>query len=58
VPKALIEQLKIGGLLVIPVGNDEKQTMVRIKKIENNKIRKEQFDYFSFVPLLGKGGWK
>jgi len=58
VPKALIDQLNIGGTLVIPVGDDEKQRMVRIKKVSENKIRKDEFDYFSFVPLLGKGGWK
>ena len=58
VPKALIEQLAIGGILVIPVGDDEKQRMIRITKVADQKIKKEQFDYFSFVPLLGKGGWK
>lgn len=58
VPKALIEQLKEGGKLVIPVGDDRIQRMVRITKKEDNKLIKEEFDNFSFVPLLGKHGWK
>ena len=58
VPKALIEQLKEGGKLVIPVGDDRVQRMLRITKKENNKLIKEEFDNFSFVPLLGKHGWK
>ena len=58
VPKALIEQLKEGGQLIIPVGDDKIQRMVRITKKEDNKLIKEEFDNFSFVPLLGKHGWK
>lgn len=58
VPKALIEQLKVDGKLVIPVGDDRIQRMVRITKKEDNKLIKEEFDNFSFVPLLGKHGWK
>ncbi|MDH4057795.1 MAG: protein-L-isoaspartate(D-aspartate) O-methyltransferase [Cyclobacteriaceae bacterium] len=57
VPDALIEQLAEGGLLVIPVGDREKQLMVRIRK-KNGEVIKEEFDYFSFVPLLGQQGWK
>jgi protein-L-isoaspartate(D-aspartate) O-methyltransferase len=57
VPQALIDQLKEDGILVIPVGDREKQTMVKITK-RKNKIEKEEFDYFAFVPLLGEGGWK
>ena len=57
VPDALIEQLAEGGVLVIPVGNREKQVMLKIRK-KNGKLTKEEFDYFSFVPLLGEQGWK
>jgi protein-L-isoaspartate(D-aspartate) O-methyltransferase len=57
IPEALIEQLANHGVLVIPVGGRDQQTMVRITK-ENNVIRKEEFDTFAFVPLLGKEGWK
>jgi protein-L-isoaspartate(D-aspartate) O-methyltransferase len=57
VPAALTDQLKEGGILVIPVGNRERQVMLRIVK-KNNTLVKEEFDNFAFVPLLGKEGWK
>lgn len=57
VPKALTDQLAEGGILIIPVGNREKQQMLRIRKIEN-KLIKEEFENFAFVPLLGEQGWK
>ncbi|MFN3839717.1 MAG: protein-L-isoaspartate(D-aspartate) O-methyltransferase [Cyclobacteriaceae bacterium] len=56
VPDALTQQLAEDGILVIPVGNREKQCMVRIRK-KNGQLLKEEFDYFSFVPLLGEKGW-
>jgi protein-L-isoaspartate(D-aspartate) O-methyltransferase len=58
VPKTLVDQLTVGGSLVIPVGDNEKQQMLRINKLEDNKITKESFQMFSFVPLLGRNGWK
>jgi len=57
IPKTLIEQLKINGILVIPVGDNQIQRMVKLTKKSQKKIEKESFDYFSFVPLLGKYGW-
>ncbi len=58
VPEALIQQLKIGGILVIPVGDRKRQAMVKITKKSAKNIVREEFDGFSFVPLLGKEGWK
>jgi protein-L-isoaspartate(D-aspartate) O-methyltransferase len=58
VPNALIDQLKEGGKLVIPVGGSSHQKMVRLTKGPKNQVIKEDFDYFSFVPLLGEHGWK
>jgi protein-L-isoaspartate(D-aspartate) O-methyltransferase len=57
VPEALTAQLSEGGILVIPVGDREKQRMLRIQK-KNGKLLQEEYDYFSFVPLLGEQGWK
>jgi len=57
VPEKLMEQLNIGGMLVIPVGDDKTQTMLRIVKIEEGKFKREEFGAFKFVPLLGKEGW-
>jgi protein-L-isoaspartate(D-aspartate) O-methyltransferase len=56
VPLALTDQLNEGGILVIPVGNRDKQMMLRIRKIKG-KLIQEEFDYFAFVPLLGEQGW-
>lgn len=58
VPEALIQQLKVGGILVIPVGDRRRQSMVRITKKSANDIVREEFEGFAFVPLLGKDGWK
>ena len=57
VPPKLIDQLKTGGLMVLPVGNKkDKQRMLRITKKEDG-YNEEWFDYFSFVPMLeGKNG--
>jgi protein-L-isoaspartate(D-aspartate) O-methyltransferase len=57
VPAALTEQLAEGGCMIIPVGDQEKQAMLRITK-KNGKLVKEEFDNFAFVPLLGAHGWK
>lgn len=57
VPTALTDQLNESGILVIPVGDRERQVMLRIRKIEG-KLTEEEFNYFAFVPLLGEKGWK
>lgn len=57
VPEALVQQLKIGGILVIPVGDRSKQAMVKITKKSATEIQREEFKGFAFVPLLGKEGW-
>jgi protein-L-isoaspartate(D-aspartate) O-methyltransferase len=51
IPEALKEQLKPGGILVIPVGEDV-QTMYRILKDEKNNYTQEEHGSFRFVPLL------
>ncbi len=57
VPNELIDQLEIGGVLVIPVGNKSKQQMMKIQKVSQKKVSKKVFNNFSFVPLLGQDGW-
>jgi protein-L-isoaspartate(D-aspartate) O-methyltransferase len=57
VPNSLIEQLAIGGILIIPVGGSDRQVMYRITRTGAKEIRKEKFDYFAFVPLKGDEGW-
>ncbi len=52
-PRPLINQLKVGGILVIPVGTAEQQTMLRITRVAENQYRQEPFGEFVFVPLVG-----
>ena len=53
IPGKLVEQLNRGGKMVLPLGKEQPQKMVRIIKNENDKIIQEAYDYFSFVPMLG-----
>jgi protein-L-isoaspartate(D-aspartate) O-methyltransferase len=52
VPDKLVEQLKTGGKMVVPVGEGKVQQMLRIHKDLSGKIHEEIFDNFSFVPML------
>ncbi len=57
IPPKLIQQLKVGGKMVIPVNEGEQQRMLRLTKEENGQITEEAFEQFSFVPMLtGKNG--
>ena len=51
VPAALLQQLAVGGIMVIPVG-DESHTMKRIVKVDDNQYDEETFGDFLFVPML------
>ena len=53
IPQKLIQQLKPGGMMVIPLGAGDTQQMMRITKLENGALKEEVFDHFSFVPMLG-----
>ena len=52
VPEKLIEQLKPGGIFVIPVGDDSGQKMLKITKGIDHKISTEELGDFDFVPML------
>ncbi|MBS1643922.1 MAG: protein-L-isoaspartate(D-aspartate) O-methyltransferase [Bacteroidetes bacterium] len=52
IPPKLLEQLKVGGLMIIPVGADGSQQMLRVTKLEDGKILEEVMGQFSFVPML------
>lgn len=56
VPLPLFEQLAEGGRLVIPVGDTEKQMLMRIRKLEGRAIEEKLFAC-QFVPLRGRYGW-
>ncbi len=52
VPPKLIEQLKTGGVIVIPLAEDEHHKMLRLTKNEDGSYETETFSNFSFVPML------
>ena len=58
IPQKLIQQLKPGGMMVIPLGAGDTQQMMRITKLsegsggENGALKEEVFDHFSFVPMV------
>jgi protein-L-isoaspartate(D-aspartate) O-methyltransferase len=54
IPKVLLEQLKIGGMIVAPIGPQEFQTMVAIRKTSADGLEKTEHDRFRFVPMLEK----
>jgi protein-L-isoaspartate(D-aspartate) O-methyltransferase len=57
VPQPLVAQLKIGGRLVLPVGETrESQRLVRVIKAEGNN-KQEDHGACAFVPLIGQHGW-
>jgi len=52
IPEKLLEQLKIGGLLVAPIGIGDSQIMTRVKREALQEYTTHTFGYFSFVPML------
>jgi protein-L-isoaspartate(D-aspartate) O-methyltransferase len=57
VPEKLLQQLKPGGWMVLPLDEGENQRMHRITKQADGSLIEEKFDEFSFVPMLvGKRG--
>ncbi len=58
IPKPLVEQLKTGGRLVVPVGtHDFQQLKIITKTSANNDYSVEDKSDFKFVPLIGRDGW-
>lgn len=57
IPKSLVKQLKIGGRLVIPIGDLDVQELYIIKKVSEDKLDIKKKFGFKFVPLIGKEGW-
>lgn len=57
VPEVMLRQLKMGGLLVIPVGDEKEQKMVTILRVGENDFERIELDTFRFVPLVGDKAW-
>ncbi len=59
IPPPLLEQLKIGGRLVIPTGETKKsQTLLRVRRTGESKFEQEDLGAVRFVPLIGAQGWE
>jgi protein-L-isoaspartate(D-aspartate) O-methyltransferase len=56
VPEPLVKQLAVGGKLVIPIGSEEQQVLVRIIRTEGGVVR-EEHGLCQFVKLIGRHGW-
>jgi protein-L-isoaspartate(D-aspartate) O-methyltransferase len=59
VPQALLDQLAVGGRLVIPIGpNPRTQSLVRVRHREDGRYIREDLGAVRFVPLIGAQGWR
>ncbi len=52
IPEKLVQQLKVGGIMVLPMTDGDDQIMLRITKKEDSTLEIEKFERFSFVPML------
>ena len=58
IPEPLTNQLKLGGILIIPVGKEKKlQKLIRLFKTSENNYKIEELESVRFVPLVGEKGW-
>ena len=58
IPETLVKQMKTGGIMVIPIDNSkgDGQTMLRVTKLDDGSLKKEEFGDFKFVPMLKEIG--
>jgi len=58
VPRSLLDQLTIGGRLVIPVGDSPRtQELLRVRRVGQHEFDRESLGKVQFVPLIGTEGW-
>jgi protein-L-isoaspartate(D-aspartate) O-methyltransferase len=57
VPESLQKQLAIGGRLVIPIGEESSQRLLRVRRIADDAYEEEDLGAVHFVPLIGEEGW-
>ncbi len=58
IPQKYLEQLAVGGRLIIPVGDHGAQVLKRVIRLESGEFSEESLLDCRFVPLLGKYGWQ
>lgn len=59
IPRPLVEQLKPGGKLIIPVGSYHLwQDLIEVVKLRDGSVKVKNHGGVAFVPLIGEYGWK
>ncbi|MCW1432190.1 protein-L-isoaspartate(D-aspartate) O-methyltransferase [Novosphingobium sp. JCM 18896] len=58
VPEALKSQLKVGGILVVPVGDPGDQKLCKVTRVARDRFDEESLGAVRFVPLIGAEGWR
>ncbi|WP_395331799.1 protein-L-isoaspartate(D-aspartate) O-methyltransferase [Novosphingobium sp. BL-8H] len=58
VPATLKHQLKVGGILVVPVGGADEQTLCKVTRVAADRFDEESLGAVKFVPLIGTQGWR
>ena len=57
VPELMLKQLKVGGTIVIPVGDEKSQKMITVFRVNETDYERIELDTFRFVPLVGDQAW-
>jgi len=57
IPTKYLQQLDVGGKLVLPVGDRSQQILMRVTRLGDDKFKREQLMDCRFVPLIGEQGW-
>lgn len=52
IPRDLLNQLKVGGRMVVPVGGTSGQVMMAVDRISEDEYKETEHGYFAFVPML------
>ena len=58
IPNEYLAQLETGGRLVLPVGDRHQQILMRVTRLEDGTLKREQLMGCRFVPLIGEQAWK
>lgn len=56
-PSSLLRQLHIGGILLIPIGDSQQQSLFKYRRISEERWERQNLHQCSFVKLVGKEGW-
>jgi len=56
IPTALVEQLEVGGTLVLPIGTEQDQRLIRVRKTQQGSITEDHGGVI-FVKMIGRQGW-